>query len=145
VLVLAGVVVLVGGTLAAGRLEGAIRNRVAPSADAQLALLRAVPHPAGAVEIGHRLENGSYRTKPTAWLTYRTMRSACPAALATFATAGADQVGPPARDEVTAYCQPPGSGFESFCIPHLVCFFADFSSDHDMRVYTISTGPDGEG
>jgi hypothetical protein len=115
-----------------------------PSGDAALAQLRQVPHPSGAVEVGHRTERGTYHSQPSAWLTYRTTGTACPSALSTFLAAGAREQNTHATDPAAAYCKPTGKGFESFCLP-TVCFFADFLSDHDPAEYTISTGPDGEG
>ena len=138
--VIAAVIVAVGGWFG----SRALQHALSPSADAALAQLRQVPHPAGATEVAHRTLRGGLQTKPSAWLTYRVPGSACQAALATFLTAGAREQGAQAVDPVASFCKPTGKGFESFCLP-AVCFFADFMSDHNSSEYTISTGPDAEG
>ena len=122
----------------------AVQHELSPSADTVLARLRQVPRPPGAVEVGHRTVRGTYNSKPSAWVTYQVPTTACQAALSAFLTAGASEQGARAADPVASFCKPAGKGYESFCLP-VVCFFADFMSDHNPAEYTISTGPDAEG
>ena len=122
------------------------RARLSPSADPQLALLRRVAHPADAVEVGHRTQRGRPDAPGTAWLTYRTVGPACPAALITFIGSGVREAGiQSSADPVKAHCGPAGDGIDSLCLPNVVCFLADFTVNHNPREYTISTGPNGQG
>lgn len=122
-----------------------LHNRISPSGAPQLALLRQLPHPAGAAEISHRTQRGQYNSTGTAWLTYQISGAACPAVLTTLAEHGIRQLGAQPADPVKAHCAPSGNGFATFCVPKVFCFLADFTVDHNPTEYTLSTGPNGSG
>jgi hypothetical protein len=120
-----------------------VRDTIRPSGQPKLELLRGVPHPDGAVEIGHRTQSGTIDSAATAWLTYRLPvgdPDSCRILLATFAKTGVHEEFQKAPDPAAAYCKPQGRGFASYCVPSVVCFLAEFGDDQHGGQYTLSTG-----
>jgi hypothetical protein len=120
-----------------------VRNTVRPSGQPKLELLRRVPHPDGAIEIGHRTQSGTISSEATAWLSYRIPAAdhdSCVALLSTFARTGVQEEFQKAPDPAAAYCKPQGRGFASYCVPRVVCFLAEFPGPAQPDQYTLSTG-----
>jgi hypothetical protein len=143
-LAIAGVVVVaIALGLGIWRGTATALNVLHPSGEPKLALLRKVPHPAGAVEIGHRTHHGSKDLAASAWLTYRMpagTQDVCSTVIATFEANHLGQEWLHAADPIAAYCRADGSGIASYCVPKVICFDTAFSAPGQDPQYTLGTG-----
>ena len=140
------VVVVGSGAVFVWTISSAVEQRVLPSGAKQLALLRRVPHPPGAVEVGHRTQRGRLNSAPSAWLTYQLPGGlqTCRAVIETFRSDGVLETYQKRSDPFAAYCPPSGLSMASYCLPRVVCFSADFGGE-PRQEYTLGIGPDSGG